>query len=746
MGPIFYDTETVAFCGPVVLIQYALGDGPITLHEVWNRPFSETLGLIRTMMSYEGGLVGFNLTFDHFQLSKIFCMFDLFCKKYPDRKDDLPKNYINKLGVLEKEARNGPCLKPVKVCDVMIVARRGPYQSTMQRKPVFIKKVPNALAYPLAQKLESLIPLKDIYFAKRADKHEPKWSIEEIKDHPEFKNLILRFKPSSALKALAIDALGIKETVIYGDISLPKKALPEEVPHAPFALALAPNYLKDKNWRNTWPSKINHHIDHWHIDSLARKYAKTDVIYTRGLYKYFGSPELGDDDSTLTCLVGAARWRGYSIDVEKIKKLKTEALIKSKAAPKDQRKVRTYIGEVLSPTEKLIIKDSTKKIILEEIAKWSEDEPDNEAARRAQAVLDGRGATKEIENFDKLIQAGRFHASFNVTGALSNRMSGGGGGINPQGIKKTKTVRSCFPLSFDGYKLCGGDFKSFEVVLMDANYNDPKLREYLLSGKSIHGIFGTFFYPGMSYEDIMKTNGTEDDKYTRAKSGVFALAYGAEPYTLMTRLGVTAENAEAGYQRFTREFDRVGAKIKEIGVKFCSMTQANGIGSRVSWRDPDEFIESMYGFKRYFTLENKICKALFDLAEKPPKEWTQLKINVVRREREQTVSGAVRSALFAAAFMIQGQVKRAAINHIIQSSGATLTKALQRNIWEIQPSGINDWLVQPYNVHDEIMCPAKPETIPVITKVVDDFILEHKGKVPLLQIDWHNSMETWADK
>ena len=29
-----------------VLIQYAIEDGPITLHEVWRRPIGETLDLI----------------------------------------------------------------------------------------------------------------------------------------------------------------------------------------------------------------------------------------------------------------------------------------------------------------------------------------------------------------------------------------------------------------------------------------------------------------------------------------------------------------------------------------------------------------------------------------------------------------------------------------------------------------------------------------------------------------------------
>src|SRR5262249_25539841 len=59
------------------------------------------------------------------------------------------------------------------------------------------------------------------------------------------------------------------------------------------------------------------------------------------------------------------------------------------------------------------------------------------ASERAQEVLDARMAEKEIELYDKLIQAGRFHASFKVIGTLSSRMAGADK-LNPQGVKKTK--------------------------------------------------------------------------------------------------------------------------------------------------------------------------------------------------------------------------------------------------------------------------------------------------------------------
>ncbi len=764
---IIFDTETVSLEGPLVLIQYSIGEGEIILWEAWKNTFKENINLIEMMMNHQEGVMGFNVTFDAFQICKWYTICELFLKKHPSKSNELPENYIDELGVLEKEARDGSCIKPKKVFDIMVHARKGPYQSTMNRKSIIIKKVPIQLAMPLMQKLEQLIPLKDIYFARRKDKYASKWQIEEIKGSLEFRNLILRFKPSSALKALYVDAFNIKETTLYSEISIGKKLYPESYAFAPFALAVAPNYLKDKNWQGSWPAKIKYHIEHWHSNEAARIYASNDVKYTRELYSFFNDPEMDDDDSNLTWLIGAARWRGYAINIEKIKLLKQEALIKAKAAPKDARRVRTYIGEVLSPIEQIIIRESTKKIILEELAEQKDDcdcvikglAPlknctlcnetgfvSTEAAIRAQKVLDARRSTKEIENYDKLILAERFHASSSVIGALSGRMSGSGGGINSQGIKKTKQVRSCFPLAFKGDILTIGDFVSFEVVLADSCYNDPDLRAQLQSGKSIHGLFGALLYPGKNYEDIMKSKGTDLDLYTRSKSGLFAVLYGGTTYTLMTRLGITAEAAEEGYLRFTQKYKKIGLERNKITERFCSMKQPNGIGGKVEWHQPEDYVESMFGFKRYFTLENKICKALFDLAEKPPKEWTQLKIHVTRRDREQTVSGAVRSALFASAFMIQSSNTRAAINHVIQSSGATLTKKLQRNIWDLQKPGINEWLVQPMNIHDELINPCKKKMVSKVKEVVDNFIEEYKKIVPLLEMDWKNYAETWADK
>ena len=756
---IFFDTETCGLHGAAVLIQWAEDDGEIHLHEVWTNPISETLELIEKFC--ENCVVGFNLTFDWFHLCKLYTMLS----QYPDHSA-YPEDIIDILAEGEKDARDGVCLKPLDACDLMLHARKGPYQSTMDRGDIRIRRIPTALAGVLAEELERRIPLKDVYFARRKDKSAPRWKVMDITDEAGevdtgFKDIVLKFAPSSALKALALDALGIEEDALLRFYDVECNIRPDEVGYAPFASAVK---------RNAWPEVLHHHIRHWGFQTAARTYARNDVVYTRNLYKYFSALECGcsesearkfansddwfedikplptgDKDSVLACMVGAVRWHGFSIDTEGIKRQK-EAAQKSiddlppalATAPKIAYK---YLTEVMDDIEIMVLEGSTSSVRLEEVASWD----DHPAAIRAREIIKARKTRKEIELYDKLLLAGRFHASFKVIGTLSSRMSGTDG-LNPQGIKHTTEVRSAFPLSFPGYTLCGGDFDAFEVSLAEAEYKDPALREALLAGQKIHALFGMELFPGNSYEDILASKGTENDLYLKGKSGVFAVIYGGEGYTLSTKLGVPMETADAAYQAFTTKYPKVGEARRAVFNQFCSMRQPNGIGSKVEWHQPSDYVESMLGFRRYFTLENRICKALFDLASDPPKEWLKIPIKVVRRERVQTASGACRSALYGAAFQIQASNMRAACNHRIQSTGADITKYVERAVWDVQPSGIGDWVVLPLNIHDEIMAVVKEGYEDAVEEAVNKTVESYRSIVPLIEMNWQKGLKTWAEK
>lgn len=727
---ITFDTETCGLYGPIVLIQYQEQED-IELYNIWKHPVKETLNLIEHFCAK--GVIGFNLTFDWFHICQTYTTLLLLNKN----KAPNPRDYAER----EAEARFGPCVKPIDAVDLFLVARKTKYQSLMDRKDIRIKRVPSVLAYKLCAELHKRVPIPNVYFARKGDptRH---WRV--VEDDEDFKDLVLEFAPSSALKALMADINGEGDNIEkYTDI---------QPANAPFELGYAPFYDAVKDVGNTWLDHIDHYINFWSTNGRARKYAADDVRYTRTLYGHLGRPA-SDNDSVLACAVAATRWRGYELDLPRLNRLKTKAQNQLKKASRNfnsPTECRDYLAEVMDDTEKLSLKDGTGKNILKSITAWTTEEVceqcygagcDNciegslptgthPAAVRAQEILDHRELAKEIELFNKLLRAGHFHPSFKVIGTLSGRMSGADG-LNPQGIKKTDKIRSCFRMN------CGGDFDAFEVTLMEAAYQDPDLRKDLMSGKKIHALFGELLY-GKTYEEIL----ADKRLYTQAKSCVFAMGYGGNEYTLMTRGGVSEERANDGMRQWNNKYKVWGEKRKAYMDMFCSMRQPGGIGTRVEWHEPADYIESLFGFRRYFTLENRICKALFDLAEKPPEDWTRIKLKVVRRDREQYVGGALRSALFAAAFAIQASNMRAAGNHVIQSSGAEITKALQRRIWDQQPSGIHNWVVRPMNVHDEVLAESSIDLTPVVKEVVESY----KKTVPLLAIDWKQGICNWSMK
>lgn len=739
----------------------------------------------------EDAIVGFNLTFDWFHICQTYTTLRVLLDKGADPGS--PPDIIQ-YAYAEPEGRDGPCVKPKSACDLLLYARKGPYQTTMDRKTIRIKRVPKQLAYALSKELERRIPLKDIYFARKRDLSS-KWQIYPIKDakgreDPDFVDIVLRFAPSSALKALVVDA-GIREVdsrLLFHDVEVAEKPL--EAGYAPFALAFSD---KDREWKckiggkegKVWPGVIQHHIDHWRYDTLAREYATDDVKDTKALYEHFGCPEPGDDDSILACMIGATRWKGFAVDLESLRQLYLKARKDVKKAPKAPHHVYIYLTEVMDEIERESLRDRTGKVstarpILETISKWTKGGKPHPAAIRARIVLEARKGQNKANLFNKILIAGRLHASATVIGSLSSRMSGrtevGDGrrsaALNALGIQRDKGIRSCFPLAFEGERLDGGDFDAFEVSIADARYDDQYLRKQLCtcskcgyvctpeeysnptcpgcgaidSRRKIHALFAMELFPGKSYEEIVASKGSDFDMYDLGKRGFFGgCLYGGDENTLKERLGIDIEVGKAALARFYQRYKGIQKAQHEIFNKFCSMRQPNGIGSRVEWHEPADYIESLNGFRRYYTLENRIVKALFQLAENPPKSWLKLRLKVVRRDRVQQAGNAVRSALFAAAFQIQAQNMRSATNHEIQSTGAILTKELQVRLWNLQPTGIHEWRIRPLNIHDEIMAPTTIDS-ETVKRVVDEFVVDRKSLIPLLKIDWKSNMKNWAEK
>lgn len=751
---IYLDTETCGLHGVPVILQYAKDQEQVKIHEIWNRPIGETLDLIEDIC--KDTVVAFNLVFDWFHIQKIYTMFHKFPRQW------IPAEHIKEIASFEKAARDGPCVKPVGAFDLMLYLRKTEYQITMDRQDIRIRRVPTVLAYDLAKELTKRLRLNPILFAGYK-KQKPLFSVDDVEDNPKLKTLTLRFRPSSALKAI-IQNVFKDEVIKFADIEVPKQFRPLERGYAPFAFN-SDDRLKIKGptrYAPCWPDVLPIHIDHWQYREDAREYARRDVEYLRRLCKHFNCySNFNDVDSQLACCVASCRWKGYALDIPKL-----ESLIQTYKAkltvPTAARRVREWLGEKLDPIEKAIISKSTDKKSLKALVELGNE--------RAKQVLEARAAEKKVQILEKLLFAGRFHASFKVIGALSGRMSGADK-LNAQGIDRTKEVRSCFPLAFPGYDLTNGDMQSFEVCIADAAFDDPELRKELLTcdhcdiqvdlilgkpkcpkcgkseTKSFHGLFGMGFF-NCSYKEIMASKGKDINLYNPAKNAGFATIYGAQAKKLadtLSQSGITVDEDQAslGLLRFWNRYKVAGKKRRQIEMEF---TQIMSIGRKFEIRQPKEAIESLLGFKRYFNLEHEIIKTLYNLACDPPKSWESLKQLITRSQKgEQTVLNATRSAIFGAMFGIQNSTIRQAQNHQIQSTGAGITKAVQARIWEFQPAGIHEWLVQPMNVHDEIPNPCKPELVNAVIKAVYDKVETFRSVVPLIAIDFGKS-ETWADK
>jgi len=790
-----------------VLFQWAEGpDGDIHLHEIWKNPVRRTLEIIEWLTTKI--VVGFNLSFDWYHVQKIHAIFSKLVEM--GYGDELPENLIDIIAEIEESCTECLCLKPFSAVDLMLHSRKGPYQSLMARSDIRIKRIPLVpvqwqgkmipMAYAVAAYLEKTIEFDGIYFARTSDQDAPRWTVIDrvergIVDR-QFADVVLKFHPDGSLKSLAEHALKMKPKYKHSDIEINKKHRPVELGFAPYATAVS---SKKKNWEvwgvdknakdktqkkligYAWPGVIRLHIEHWNTAGPAREYANDDIVYTRGLYYHFGEPAYGDVDSILACMVASVRWRSFTTNNKGIAELKQMAVDIVAKAPINTNKpdeIRAYIHQMCDDNECLHLGQTTRKAKLQEMAQWSIQneeeclkclgglEPDckrcggkgvlsrgpHPAAALAREVLDIKIAKKEIELYDKLLKAGRFHASFKVIGTLSSRMAGGDG-LNAQGIKKAPVVRSKFPLKWKGYKLCGGDFDSFEVTLADAVYNDRDLRWAIVSGKKLHGLFGTLMYPGFTYEQILDSekhpeNYEFGDMYTKAKSGVFAMIYGGNAATLNKNQGIPMADAESAYAEWGRMFPGIGKSRQRVIDSFQPLLQPDGIGSAITWNEPSDYVESFLGFRRYFTLEYKSVRALFDLARNLPKEWRACDAAVLRSPHRgvQKAWGALTSALYGAAFAIAEANVRAAANHEIQSPGADITKTLQFKIWQLQPVGIHEFVVAPMNIHDEIMSVTHPDYVQKQAEVVRETVESYRDKVPLIGMKWCLDMENWAEK
>lgn len=738
----FIDTESIGYFGPTIMFQYCKDDGPAVIHNIWDNTVQSTLDLVE--MQLQDTLVGFNLVHDWFHYTRTYNILS----RLPKRLKPDPLDYHD---VERDESRY--CLRPKVACDLMLIGRRDKFQAAMNQKAINIRKVPRILSELMLKELKENVEIPSIYFSNSKKGYE--WrsvplikgttkEATELEDEidPDFVNIQLKFAPNNSLKSI-MAYIGHEVTTL-DDLD---EHLPKYKGHSYFPA------------KGDWLDVFDTHIFSWRNDPRKVKYALNDPIYTRELWHYLDRPRGGDIDSELAIAVGGMHWQGFTINEEGCReRLKTQEAVFNTAPVNvsSPTQVKAWLSQVADPLEQQVLVDTSADTLKKIVDDWSEDNPS--LAKRCGVVLDARKSKMEINLLSKLLEAGKMYCSNKIIGTKSNRMSGGSesylsskGSLNPQGIPKKGAIRKLLTLGSLEMPLCGGDFSGFEVSIADAVYDDPLLRSELLSGKKMHALFGAVMY-NMSYEDIMATEELEKNHprgfYNRAKTGFFASLYGAEEDKLAESMWLTKEEAKIGLENFFNKYKVIKAKRLKLLEMFTALIQPGEIGSKIIWKEPAKYIESMLGFRRHFDLEFKIIRCLFDMAQNPSEEFKELgrSIKVVRRDRTQTASGATQSALYAAAFGMQSHIARAAANHQMQSVGGELTKELQAKIWSVQPVGVNAWYVMPLNIHDEIECPTRSEVVEKVHRIVDETVESFKSKVPLVKMEWKTDLNNWGEK
>ena len=465
----FLDTESVGLYSPTILIQYYSGlkstinREDVTIHNIWKEPINGSLELIEEIC--ENNIIGFNLAHDWFHLSRTYGVLK---ELYPQNKPPTILDYHD----VENETvcHDAFCLKPKGALDLMLYGRTHEFQATMNQKDIVIRRVPRLLAEILVKELETKIEIPKLYFAKREGKQA--WKIKNlhldttkeitptemanigtnnVKIDPNFVNIRLSFHPSTGLKP-------IMKYLLNKDIDLIENMIPFKRPieHSWFP--------SSGKWLHVAPE----HIFGWSNSQRRINYAKDDVVYLLELFNYFKSPydSIGEDNSMLACMIGSLHWRGYNIDLNKIKKQIDiqEKLVKKYSEGvnfNSPKQVVTYLKECADPIEKMLIIDSKEETLFA-----LKNNGSLKLVQRATQVLEGRHADKKLDLLKKLNFAKRLYVTFKVVGTKTNRMSGGsmeedsyattkGGSINPQGIKKGSDIRDIFlAMKLQLLKLC----------------------------------------------------------------------------------------------------------------------------------------------------------------------------------------------------------------------------------------------------------------------------------------------------
>lgn len=727
MTRFYLDTESTGLMGPLNLIQLGFSGSVIFI-----RPWQDDLTpLLDALNEPENIFVGYNTLHDIWKLYQHFQPLNPF-----------RASFVDLLLLVKTQPPLAPFFRDKKsVCALRLVDAR----------------IAEFVAEKVQADLQKLVP-KGVKI---------KHSIHSAKKG--FKSISFLAVVSGKLKD-AVVSLGLEQETTHIE-ETGWQLVPDEKEHLP---GMEPARVEE--YRTAF--EVNEKT----LDNPANPfwdYARKDIEYLFRLDEFFRQPAPSLNDHVGHC-VAWSRYKGFSLDLpglrgyqqsltKQIEQVQAAFPGLDLASPKQR-------VEFLNKTYSLGLKSSGKKA-LDNARKKHQQNKDLSALEdvfiqkeQSQAIKERSekivACLDEIEKYNalvqrrnqanKLLEAQVAYPSFRVIGAQSGRMSGTGG-FNYQGIDRSATGLRRFILASQG-----GDFDSLELNLAAYLYDDKQLQADLAAGDDLHLRSSLPIYdPPLSYEEGLKAKKDKThprhaevkEKRQIGKTINFSTLYFCSiprVKDILVNAGIpevaAEEKAKAIHEAFFARYTGLKDYSEKLDAAFNTLSVESFETAAEDVASMKDSIESVFGFKRFFSFEKMVCQYLISahgLDREVRQELARLGLTgeeIVRSDwkGKQSIDKALTSARFGAVLAIQQAVFRAAGNHLIQSPGAELTKKLMARVFL-------RFGVACMNVHDELLLPASEGSFEEIGREVKEFLKEERKLVPSLGMDWVK-MFRWSDK
>lgn len=310
---------------------------------------------------------------------------------------------------------------------------------------------------------------------------------------------------------------------------------------------------------------------------IMYKYAASDADATLRLYNKFAPrlKELGLDSlffkitMPLACVLAGAEYAGIQVNRDEIVKLAPimEQELKHKEATvyalageefniRSHKQLKTILLEKLKiplPVKKTGKKDKqgNDTISLDREVLEGSNHP------LPAAILDYRDTNKEYTTYivnlgNGLDTVNRLHASFNITGTETGRLSSSD--PNLQNIPRGDKLRSLF-VAKPGYSLVMADYSQIELRVMAFYSQDPELLRAFKNGEDIHTAVA---------QKVFKTTKVTKEQRRVAKSINFGLIYGRGAPSLAKEIGCTVEEAQGFIDQYFENMYGVSEYRKDL--------------------------------------------------------------------------------------------------------------------------------------------------------------------------------------